>query len=154
VPDYESGGGRFESCRGYLFTAKWLMFNSWIAPTTCLSCGNIESWRVAQGAGCRNGVSSRSLTCVSCPQYPDSWSAEAVSADLRVVDVWAAGERLTVADVPSLRHYLCPAGAQVGEREIGPCPFPGHSPGEIFARIPPEQFATILVTAADLLTAR
>ncbi|MBV1856652.1 hypothetical protein [Catellatospora tritici] len=137
----------------------------------------------------------------------------ALSADLRIVDVWAAGKRLTaddnVAYVPSLCHYLRRAAARVCQREIRPCPFPEYSPEEIFrqleadetgfrehywfmrwsetldnvssyayldddlviifafwrdehpvpegggkvlvAKIPPEQFATIVLTAADLL---
>lgn len=53
---------------------------------------------------------------------------EAVSADLRVVDVWTAGKRLTVNDnvayVPSLCHYLRSAAAQVRRREIRSYPFP------------------------------
>lgn len=141
---------------------------------------------------------------------------EAVSADLRIVDVWAAGKRLTtddnVAYVPSLLHYLRRAAARVCQREIRPCPFPEHSSEQIFrqleadetgfrehywfmrwsemldnvssyaylddelviifafrrdehpapedrgkvlvAKIPPEHFATILLAAADLLSAQ
>jgi len=59
-----------------------------------------------------------------------------VSVDLRVVDMWASGERLTaddnVAYVPSLGHYLQAAAAQVDQRQIRPIPFPGRSPEEIF----------------------
>lgn len=61
---------------------------------------------------------------------------EPVSVGLRVVDMWAAGERLTaddnVAYVPSLGHYLQAAAAQVDQRQIRPIPFPGRSPEEIF----------------------
>ncbi|WP_433133729.1 hypothetical protein ACQPWW_16645 [Micromonospora sp. CA-240977] len=64
---------------------------------------------------------------------------EPVSPNLRVVDLWAAGKRLTaydnVAYVPSLCHYLRSASAQVRRREIRPCPFPGRSPEEIFRRL-------------------
>jgi hypothetical protein len=61
---------------------------------------------------------------------------EPVSVGLRVVDMWAAGERLTADDnvvyVPSLGHYLRAAAAQVDQRQIRPIPFPGRSPEEIF----------------------
>jgi hypothetical protein len=64
---------------------------------------------------------------------------EAVSADLRVVDVWAAGKRLTIKDnvayVPYLYHYLRSVAAQVRRHEIRSCPFPGRSPEEIFRKL-------------------
>lgn len=64
---------------------------------------------------------------------------EALSPNLRVVDLWAAGKMLTaydnVAYVPSLCHYMRFAAAQVRQREIRPCPFPELSPEEIFRRL-------------------
>ncbi|MCP2322272.1 hypothetical protein HDA40_000779 [Hamadaea flava] len=64
---------------------------------------------------------------------------EPVSVGLRVVDMWAAGERLTTTDnvayVPSLCHYLRLAVIQVDQRQIPPCPFPGLTPEEIFRRL-------------------
>jgi hypothetical protein len=39
------------------------------------------------------------------------------------------------AYVPSLCYNMRSASAQVRQREIGPCPFPGRSPEEIFRRL-------------------
>ncbi|MBB2948888.1 hypothetical protein FB565_008674 [Actinoplanes lutulentus] len=51
---------------------------------------------------------------------------------MRVVDLWAAGRRLTVDDnaayVPSLLLYM----RIDAQREVAACPFPGRSPTEVF----------------------
>lgn len=64
---------------------------------------------------------------------------EVWSRDLRIVDVWAAGKRLTTDDntafVPSICRQMRPAAAQVRQRDIPPCPYPGRSPEEIFRRL-------------------
>ncbi|TYB37841.1 hypothetical protein FXF50_13030 [Micromonospora sp. AP08] len=134
----------------------------------------------------------------------------------RVVDLWVAGKRLTTDDnsvfVPFFASALRSSAAQVRRRDIKPCPFPGHTPEEIFrllqgddtefreqfwfmqwgetvdnlsryayleddlvivfafwraghpvpgdlgkvftARIPPDEFASVVEEAADLLDAR
>lgn len=58
------------------------------------------------------------------------------SSALRVVDIWAAGEQLTVDDnvayVPSLLHAIRRTAARVSERSVPSCPFPGQSPDVIF----------------------
>jgi hypothetical protein len=55
---------------------------------------------------------------------------------LRVVDLWAAGRRLTVDDnaahAPSLSYYMRMDAQRVRRHEIPACPFPGREPGEIF----------------------
>ncbi|WP_028569320.1 hypothetical protein [Salinispora tropica] len=55
---------------------------------------------------------------------------------LRVVDLWAAGKRLTSNDnwafLPSFIHAMRSSVAQVRRRDIKPCPFPGLEPEEIF----------------------
>ena len=61
---------------------------------------------------------------------------EAVSPALRVVDLWAAGEWLTTDDntayVPSLTHYMRLDAERVRRGDVPACPFPGHTPEEIF----------------------
>ena len=58
---------------------------------------------------------------------------------LRVVDLWVAGERLTVKDnaayVPSLAYYMGLDAEKVRKREIPPSPFPGREPEEISRRL-------------------
>ncbi|GAA2616731.1 hypothetical protein [Paractinoplanes durhamensis] len=135
-------------------------------------------------------------------------AGEFQSPQLRVVDLWAGGERLTVDDntayLPVFIGFMRSTADQVRRRELQPCPFPGRSPEDNFrrlerakpelrerfwfmqwgetvdnvakyayldndvlvivfsfwreargrtfvARIPPEEFVTTLVTAADLL---
>jgi hypothetical protein len=55
---------------------------------------------------------------------------------LRVVDLWAAGKRLTASDntayVPFLVRAMRSTAAQVRRRDVAPCPFPDRSPEEIF----------------------
>nr|WP_246159312.1 hypothetical protein [Catellatospora sichuanensis] len=64
---------------------------------------------------------------------------EVQPSSLRVVDLWAAGKRLTTHDntayVPSIYHYMWSAAARVRRREIPPCPFPERSPEEIYRRL-------------------
>jgi hypothetical protein len=64
---------------------------------------------------------------------------EPLSPSLRVVDLWAAGKKLTthdnVAYLPSLCYYMRTAAAQVRQRAIQPCPSPDRSPEEIFRRL-------------------
>ncbi|MFG1839922.1 hypothetical protein ACGFH8_15920 [Micromonospora sp. NPDC049175] len=61
---------------------------------------------------------------------------EILSPNLRVVDLWAAGKKLTthdnVAYVPSLCHYMQTAAAEVRQRAIRPRPSRERSPEEIF----------------------
>lgn len=61
---------------------------------------------------------------------------EATSADLRTVDLWAAGERLTVDDnsayLPFFSRAMRVTAAQVHRRALRPCPFPGLTPEENF----------------------
>ncbi|BCY10639.1 hypothetical protein [Actinoplanes sp. L3-i22] len=58
---------------------------------------------------------------------------------LRVVDVWAAGRRLTVDDnaayVPSLAFYMRADAQRVRAGDLPACPFPGRSPEEIFGLV-------------------
>lgn len=58
---------------------------------------------------------------------------------LRVVDLWAAGRRLTVHDnaayVPSLTWYMRHDARRVRERALAACPFPGRPPEEVFRRL-------------------
>src|SRR5690242_13789783 len=55
---------------------------------------------------------------------------------LRVVDLWAAGRRLTVDDnaayVPSLVFYMRADAERVRQGRVPACPFPGRGPAEIF----------------------
>ncbi|MEU7995475.1 hypothetical protein AB0B83_09070 [Micromonospora sp. NPDC049060] len=64
---------------------------------------------------------------------------EPLSPNLRVVDLWAAGKKLTthdnVAYVPSTCYYMHTAAAQVRQRAIQPCPSPEQSPEEIFRQL-------------------
>ncbi|MFC7247171.1 hypothetical protein ACFQO7_32255 [Catellatospora aurea] len=64
---------------------------------------------------------------------------EVWSRDLRIVDLWAAGKRLTTDDntafVPSICHQMRLTAALVRQREIPPCPFPGRPSEEIFRRL-------------------
>ncbi|GAB2872783.1 hypothetical protein GCM10027176_87900 [Actinoallomurus bryophytorum] len=61
---------------------------------------------------------------------------EAESPQLRIVDLWAAGKRLTTDDNSTFLPFFCPAmrstAAQVRRRDVRPCPFPGRSPEETF----------------------
>jgi hypothetical protein len=54
---------------------------------------------------------------------------------LRDVDLWLAGQRLTVHDnaayAPSLSYYMRSDAQRVRRSDIAACPFPGHQPGEI-----------------------
>ena len=60
---------------------------------------------------------------------------EVQSSQLCVVDVWAAGKRLTIDDniayVPSLSYYMRQDANRVHRREIPAHPFPGRAPGEV-----------------------
>jgi hypothetical protein len=60
----------------------------------------------------------------------------AVSPELRVVDIWAAGKHLTtddnVAFVPFLARAMRSTAALVRRNDVAQCPFPGRSPEEIF----------------------
>ncbi|MEV4637893.1 hypothetical protein AB0J80_11115 [Actinoplanes sp. NPDC049548] len=65
------------------------------------------------------------------------------SPQLRVVDLWAAGKRLTTADnvafVPFLARAMRSTAAQLRRRDVEPCPAPGREPGEIFALLHADQ---------------
>jgi hypothetical protein len=79
-----------------------------------------------------------------------------VSHNLRVVDLWAGGKWLTTDDnfafPPTFIHAIRTTAAQVRRGEVSPC-FPADL-GEVFVgRIPPDEFATVLEDAADLLDA-
>ncbi|KUJ46996.1 hypothetical protein [Micromonospora maris] len=58
------------------------------------------------------------------------------SHQLRVVDLWAAGKRLTTEDnwafLPFFIRVMRSSAAQVRRRDVKPCPFPGRAPEEIF----------------------
>jgi hypothetical protein len=58
---------------------------------------------------------------------------------LRVVDLWAAGQRLTVDDntayVPSLTYYMRLEAERVRRGDIPPRPFPRSNPEENFRRL-------------------
>ncbi|MFK3983436.1 hypothetical protein ACI2K4_24010 [Micromonospora sp. NPDC050397] len=58
------------------------------------------------------------------------------SSQLRIVDLWAAGKRLTVDDncayLPSFTYAMRSTAARVRHGDVGSCPFPGRSPEEIF----------------------
>lgn len=55
---------------------------------------------------------------------------------LRVVDLWAAGKRLTTDDnyafLPFFINAMRSSAAQVRRRDVRPCPFPDRTPEEIF----------------------
>ncbi|MGA3525400.1 hypothetical protein [Melissospora conviva] len=55
---------------------------------------------------------------------------------LRAVDLWAAGKRLTTDDnwafLPFFSRVMRSSAAQVRRRDVKPCPFPGRAPEEIF----------------------
>ncbi|MET7751175.1 hypothetical protein [Micromonospora sp. NPDC005367] len=55
---------------------------------------------------------------------------------LRVVDLWAAGKRLTTDDnwafLPFFIGALRSDATQVRRRDVKPCPFPGRAPEEVF----------------------
>ena len=57
-------------------------------------------------------------------------------SDVRTVDLWAGGERLTCHDsaayTPTLVHHMRSAAELVRQRKIRPCPFPWRSPAEVF----------------------
>jgi hypothetical protein len=61
---------------------------------------------------------------------------EPTSPALRVVDLWAAGQRLTVDDntayVPSLTHYMRLEAERVRRGDVPPRPFPKGNPEEMF----------------------
>lgn len=61
---------------------------------------------------------------------------ENVSANLRTVDLWAGGMRLTSDDnvvyLPSFRRMVRESAARVRRREVPLRPFPGLSPAQIF----------------------
>ncbi|MEU7826221.1 hypothetical protein [Catellatospora sp. NPDC049133] len=64
---------------------------------------------------------------------------EVWSRDLRIVDLWAGGKRLTTDDdtafVPSICHQMRLTAELVRRREIPPCPVTGRPPEEIFRRL-------------------
>ncbi|WP_027345925.1 hypothetical protein [Hamadaea tsunoensis] len=68
---------------------------------------------------------------------------EALSPDLRVVDLWAAGVRITTQDdvayVPSLVHYMRSTAVRVRQGQVRPCPFPAKSPAEVFQQLEADQ---------------
>ncbi|WP_430495924.1 hypothetical protein ACQRWP_16790 [Micromonospora trifolii] len=55
---------------------------------------------------------------------------------LRAVDLWAAGKRLTIKDshafLPFFIRVMRSSAAQVRRRDVEPCPVPGRTPEEIF----------------------
>ncbi|QLQ40134.1 hypothetical protein [Micromonospora robiginosa] len=61
---------------------------------------------------------------------------EVRSPQLRVVDLWAAGKRLTTDDnwafLPFFIRAMRSSAAQVRRRDVEPCPFPGRAPEEVF----------------------
>jgi len=61
---------------------------------------------------------------------------QSMSADLRVVDLWAAGKWLTTDDsvvfLPSFLRCLLLSAAQVRRRDLQPSSFPDRAPAEIF----------------------
>jgi hypothetical protein len=58
------------------------------------------------------------------------------TGELRTVDLWAAGKRLTTDDntafLPTFIGLLRSTAARVSHREVGPRPFPHRSPKDIF----------------------
>jgi hypothetical protein len=62
-----------------------------------------------------------------------------VSAQLRTVDVWAAGVLLTTDDnaafVPFVSRAMRSTVARVRRHDLAPCPFPDLSPEETFRRL-------------------
>jgi hypothetical protein len=69
---------------------------------------------------------------------------EVESAQLRVVDLWAAGKRLTVDDNSAFLPFFCPAmratAEQVRRGEVEPHPFPGLSPEDNFRRLEENEY--------------
>jgi hypothetical protein len=61
---------------------------------------------------------------------------ESTSADLRVVDLWAAGKLLTtddnVAFLPHFRRVLRETAGTVRDRRVPPRPYPGRTPEDIY----------------------
>jgi hypothetical protein len=61
---------------------------------------------------------------------------EITPPSLRTVDLWAGGKWLTTDDnvifLPTFIHFLRSTAAQVRRRDVSSCPFPEHSPEEIF----------------------
>lgn len=61
---------------------------------------------------------------------------EVTPHSLRVVDLWAGGRWLTVDDntayLPSFIQFLRSTADRVRRREVSACPYPEHSPEEIF----------------------
>jgi hypothetical protein len=61
---------------------------------------------------------------------------EVESPQLRIVDLWAAGKRLTTDDnsafLPSFCGAIRSTAEQVRRGDLRHCPFPGRSPKEIF----------------------
>lgn len=70
-------------------------------------------------------------------------AGEAVSAGLRVVDLWAAGRLLTVDDntayLASLCHHMRSEADRVRGGALPPRPWPGLAPHEVFARLEADQ---------------
>nr|WP_231956832.1 MULTISPECIES: hypothetical protein [unclassified Actinoplanes] len=58
------------------------------------------------------------------------------TGELRTVDLWAAGKWLTTEDntvfLPTFIGFLRSTAAKVRRRQVSPCPFPEHSPEEVF----------------------
>ncbi|WP_236048431.1 hypothetical protein [Paractinoplanes ovalisporus] len=58
------------------------------------------------------------------------------ATNLREVDVWAGGRRLTCHDntafVPTLVHHMRSTAELIQQRAIPPSPFPWRSPAEVF----------------------
>ncbi|SBT45442.1 hypothetical protein [Micromonospora auratinigra] len=61
---------------------------------------------------------------------------EVEPSQLRVVDLWAAGRRLTIEDNSAFLPYFIPvlrsSAARVRRRDVAGCPFPGRTPEEVF----------------------
>jgi hypothetical protein len=61
---------------------------------------------------------------------------EVESHQLRVVDLWLAGKRLTIEDnyafLPFFIRVMRSSAAQVRRGDVKPCPFPGRTAEEIF----------------------
>ena len=68
---------------------------------------------------------------------------EPTSPVLRIVDLWAAGQRLTVDDhtayIPSLAHYMRLETERVRRGDIPPRPFPKSNPEEMVRRLRKDQ---------------
>ncbi|MET7672438.1 hypothetical protein [Micromonospora luteifusca] len=70
---------------------------------------------------------------------------EVESPHLRTVDLWAAGKQLTTDDNSAYLPSFCPAmrltAAQVRQRDVPPCPFPGRSPEAVFRLLEQDETA-------------